>query len=180
VFGLLLLNGMPDEVVRQRWVYDSYFQRFIGLEFFQHAVPARAFSLQPMARRQHRRLTAATSNPRRWRWRSNRQRRTHWPACKSEDDYSEPTAHGMVKKINRPSGLSSRTKITAQGSARTTLVSFSADRRNFCGNCFIVYGSAARKQNILVPFWLFEKRRNGPSMPLRLPRVVNCGPEYSI
>jgi IS5 family transposase len=51
VIGLLLLNGMPDEVVCQRWVYDSYFQRFIGLEFFQHAVPARAFSLQPMARR---------------------------------------------------------------------------------------------------------------------------------
>src|SRR6187402_1857513 len=40
--GLLLLkhiNGLSDEGVCERWVYDPYFQHFTGEEFFQHEFP---------------------------------------------------------------------------------------------------------------------------------------------
>src|ERR1700688_3213115 len=40
--GLLLLKhiyGLSDEGVRDRWVYDPYFQYFTGEEFFQHEFP---------------------------------------------------------------------------------------------------------------------------------------------
>jgi IS5 family transposase len=40
VLGLLLLKhifALSDEGVRERWVYDPYFQYFTGEEFFQHA-----------------------------------------------------------------------------------------------------------------------------------------------
>src|ERR1700751_962933 len=42
VIGLLLLKhiyGLSDEGVRERWVYDPYFQHFTGEMFFQHAFP---------------------------------------------------------------------------------------------------------------------------------------------
>lgn len=40
--GLLLLKqtfGLSDEQVCDRWVYDPYFQYFIGAEFFAHEFP---------------------------------------------------------------------------------------------------------------------------------------------
>ena len=40
--GLLLLkhiDGLSDEGVCERWVYDPYFQHFTGEEFFQHEFP---------------------------------------------------------------------------------------------------------------------------------------------
>ena len=40
--GLLLLKhiyGLSDEGVCERWIYDPYFQKFTGEEFFRHAFP---------------------------------------------------------------------------------------------------------------------------------------------
>ena len=40
--GLLQLKqiyGLSDEGVCERWVYDPYFQHFIGEEYFQHSFP---------------------------------------------------------------------------------------------------------------------------------------------
>jgi hypothetical protein len=36
---LLLIYGLSEEGVCERWVHDPYFQYFTGEEFFQHAFP---------------------------------------------------------------------------------------------------------------------------------------------
>ncbi len=42
MIGLLLLKyiyALSDEGVRERWIYDPYFQYFTGEKFFQHPFP---------------------------------------------------------------------------------------------------------------------------------------------
>ena len=54
VIGLLLLKhiyGLSDEGVCERWVYDSYFQRFPGEEFFQHRFPHKRSDLSHWRKR---------------------------------------------------------------------------------------------------------------------------------